>query len=154
MRKIQIGDLFKINSNGNQVLLQYVDDDRNKIAQLVRVFYHFGEESVDFEKLIERPELYMIFYPLAISHRKKTISKLGNYPLPNGFFKPKFMREPHIIKGKFLGWHIVNIETLQREFVSELSEKQKNFSPWGIWNKAYLLEHLEKNWTLDEWYYD
>jgi hypothetical protein len=154
MSKIQIGDLFQADADGKQAFMHYVGNMGN-VAQLARVFYHFGDaKKVNLSNLVKSQELFLIFFPLAVSYRKKLIDKIDNYPVPENFSQPKFMRSPHIIKGKFLGWHIVDIETLQRKLVQNITEEQRKLSPWGIWNKIYLIEHLEKNWTLDKWNYN
>lgn len=75
---------------------------------------------------------------------------MGHYP-PSGFDKPRFMRTEHSVRGEFLGWHIVDTETWQRQLVQTLTKEQKALSPWGIWNDTLLIENLVKDWRLEDW---
>ena len=61
------------------------------------------------------------------------------------------MRTEHNIRGEFLGWHIVDTETWQRQLVKTLSPEQKKLSPWGIWNDTLLIENLVNDWSLEKW---
>ena len=154
MNKIQIGDLFRVEGKNRQVLLHWVgnyQEPNPQVAQLVRVFYSPLDQGVDYSDLVAKPELYLIYFPLIVSHKKNLIEKIGNYPVPKDFQLPKFMRDPHIVRGKFLGWHIVEINTLQRRFVTDLSDEERTLSPFGIWNTPYLVDHLEKDWKLETW---
>lgn len=154
MSKLQIGDLFRVEGESKQALLQWVGDYReneSQIAQLVRVFYSQRTEDIDFATLVKNPELYLIYFPIKASYRTKLIDRIGNYPIPKDFSFANLMKSPHVVRGQFLGWHIVDVNTLQRKLVKELSEVEKKLSPFGIWNKAYLIEHLEMNWKLDSW---
>ena len=93
----------------------------------------------------------MIFFPLSFANKKKILKLAGYYPI-NEFNKPKFMRTEYYIRGKFLGWHIVNTDTWERELTEVLTPEQKKLSPWGIWNDTLLIENLVNGWSLENWY--
>ena len=61
------------------------------------------------------------------------------------------MRTEHIVRGEFLGWHIIDTDTWQRQLVKSLTREQKQLSPWGIWNDALLIENLVNDWSLEKW---
>jgi len=149
MKTIKIGDVFKIDTSKGMALLHYIYDDK-KICQLIRVLPGlYTELPEDFNFILEKKERYMVFFPVLEALKKNIISKLGNYPIEN-FKKPMFMKSEHTVRGTFLGWHIINTETWQREFVEKLTVEQKKLSPWGVWNDTYLKQRLITNWSLED----
>jgi hypothetical protein len=61
------------------------------------------------------------------------------------------MRIEHMVRGEFLGWHIVNTATWHNTLVKNLSSEEKKLSPWGIWNDTLLIERLTNDWSLENW---
>ncbi len=61
------------------------------------------------------------------------------------------MRTEHNVKGEFLGWHIIDTHTWQRQLVKNLTPEHKQLSPWGIWNDTLLIENLVNDWDLEKW---
>ena len=57
----------------------------------------------------------------------------------------------NVVRKEFLGWHIVDVSTLKRQFVEKLSQEQKQLSPIGIYNDTSLKEMLERGWNLENW---
>jgi hypothetical protein len=82
---------------------------------------------------------------------QKEVSKKGNFNLPQDFVLPSRFRSKHTINGEFISWHIIDYKTWKREEVQELSDAQKQLSPWGTWNDTLLKERLAKRWALDNW---
>ena len=64
---------------------------------------------------------------------------------------PSKMTSVLIIRGEFKGWHVVNVDDWKRELKFELTDEEKDYSEWGIWNFQLLLERLEDNWTPRKW---
>jgi hypothetical protein len=151
MRKFIFGDLFEIKTEKGFGYFQYVFDEIDKI-QIIRVLTnHFTEQPESFTEIVNEKEFYYIHFPLVTAFNRKLISFTGNYAIPSSVSKPKYMRTTHTIRGKMLGWHIVDTLTLKRQFVIDLSEEQKQLSPWGIWNDTLLKERISQNWTLNDW---
>ena len=148
---MKIGDGFEINTLNGIAFLQYVYED-DHIGEMVRVLHGRYEDnkSIDLQYLLSLPEDYLVSFPLKESLKNKTIKFVASHKLEN-FTKPKFMRTKHNIRGNFLGWHIVDTETWNRELVEELTEEQKRMSPWGIWSEDVLIERLNNDWSLDNW---
>ena len=145
MNKIKIGDIFEINTPKGKAYLHYIYVDEDKI-ELIRVLPGlYSERPNHLDKLASSPERYVIGFPLAPAYRKGIIERVGFYPA-DSFCKPRFMREPHGI----LGWHIVDTNTLYREFVEKLTLQQKTFSSWGVINDTMLIEWLVDDWSLDK----
>lgn len=150
MVKIKIGDIFEINTPKGKAYLHYVYKDKT-IGDLIRVLPGlFLERPTNFEMLVGLKECYMIYFPLTFAYKQKIVDLVGNVSI-NNFTKPKFMRTEHIINGQFLGWHIIDTDTWQRQLVTVLTSEQKKLSPWGIWNDTLLIERLEQGWSLDNW---
>jgi hypothetical protein len=150
MIKIKIGDIFEINTPKGKAYLHYIYKDRT-MGDLVRVLPGlYSERPNTFDKLASLKERYMIFFPVSVANKQKIIERIGSYPA-DSFRKPPYMRTEHIVKGKFLGWHIIDTETWQRQLIENLTPEQKQLSPWGIWNDTFLIENLVDDWSLEKW---
>jgi hypothetical protein len=91
-----------------------------------------------------------MYFPLSAAKKRKIVEPVGHYTI-DSFEKPRYMRTEHIIGSKFWGRDIVNTETWQRQLVKKLTPKQKQLSPWGIWNDTLLIERLNEDWNLEKW---
>ena len=150
MVRIKLGDIFEIKTSKGNAYLHYIYKDKT-IGDLIRVLPGlFTERPVIFDKLVTSKERYMLFFPLSAANKKRIVEQVGYYPA-DSFEKPRYMRTEHIVKGEFLGWHIIDTETWQRQLVKTLTQEQKKLSPWGIWNDILLIENLVDGWSLEKW---
>lgn len=150
MTKIKIGDIFEINTPKGKAYLHYIYKD-SVTGELIRVLPGlYSERPVNFNELAALKERYIVSFPLTAANKQKIVEQVGSYTV-NNFNKPKKMRIEHNIRGEFLGWHIVDTDTWQRQLVKELNSEQKKLSPWGIWNDTLLIENLVNNWSLENW---
>lgn len=150
MKKIKEGDVFEITTSKGKAYLHYIYKDK-EMTELVRVLpglYASAPENLD--QLIESKEMFMVSFQIAAAYKRHLVEKVGHYPATN-FPKPQYMRTEFIVGRERKGWHIVNVDTLQRQSVQKLTEEQKKLSPWGIWNDTLLIENLENDWNLDKW---
>ena len=83
--------------------------------------------------------------------RKKILIKTGLFKIPDFYETPIKARTKHIIRGEFIGWHIVDQLTLKREFKKVLTKEDLQLSPHGHPNDTLLIEYLETNWRPDHW---
>jgi hypothetical protein len=151
MSKIELGDIFEINTNKGKAYFQCVKIDKVR-GDLINVFNKlYDERPISVENIVKVKDNYLIGFPVSAAHRRKLVEKVGNVPLPDDFALPKYMRDKHVIRGEFLGWHIVDVNTLKRQFVEKLSPEQKQLSPIGIYNDTLLKEMLERGWNLENW---
>ena len=152
MKRIAIGDVFSINTPKGNAYFQYVYLNKNNI-ELIRILPGLFEETpTDLEGLVRKKELFLISFPLAAAYRRKLVEFVGSYQIPAGFQRPKYMREDNVDRnGNLINWYIVDTDTLKREKVLELTDEQKKFSPFEIWNDTLLVERLTEGWTLDKW---
>lgn len=152
MTNLKLGDLFTINTSKGKALLQFVHNNKD-IGELIRVLPGLYPDSLpELEKFIQKPELFLVHFPLKAAKKKNIIEHIGNYKIPNHFSIPRFMRETKKDKnGNFISWQIIDYTTWKREPVTKLSDEQKQLSPWGIWNDTLLIDRLTQDWTLDNW---
>jgi len=150
MARIKIGDIFEINTPKGKAYLHYIYKDRTT-GDLVRVLPGlYSDRPANFDKLAGSKERFMVFFPLSAAYNRKIVEPVGYYSA-DSFGKPKYMRTEHIVRGEFLGWHIIDTETWQRQLEKKLSPEQKKLSPWGIWNDTLLIENLIGDWSLEKW---
>lgn len=151
MARIKKGDVFSISTVKGNGYFQYVEEDRFK-SSLIRILPGvYKNEPKDIKALVSQKEEYFISFSLSLAKHRKMVDHIGNFEIPEWVEVPKFMRTEHNIRGEKKGWFIVNVETMMREFVENLSEEQITLSPWGIWNYALLAEKIADGWTLDKW---
>jgi len=153
MSKIQIGDLFSIQTLKGLAYFQYVQSSKKTMGEIIRILHGlFVEQPNDFQKIINAKELFFVHFPLKFALKKGIVSFIGNFNLPNDLQIPKFMRDKNVDRNKnLIDWDIVNVDTWMIEKVKSLSEEQKQLSPWGIWNDTLLIERLREGWTLEKW---
>lgn len=150
MAKINYGDIFEIDTSRGKAYLHYIYRGSDRI-ELIRVLRGLYPDSLpDLEQLANTTEAFMVFFPLAAAARRKIVRRIDSFSA-HGFSKPKYMRTTHNIRGEFLGWFIVDTDTLKLELVKLLSPDQVQLSPWGVWNDTLLIERLENGWTLENW---
>ncbi|CCB85123.1 putative uncharacterized protein [Parachlamydia acanthamoebae UV-7] len=149
MAKIEIGDIFEINTPKGKIYLHYIYKDE-RIGELIRVLPGVYLEKPDLLNLAAKKEVYMVFFPLAAAKKRKIVEQVGHFPA-NDFSKPKYMRSKHIVRGEFLGWHIVDTDTFHMRLVKSLAPEQLQLSPWGVANDAFLVDNVINDWTLEKW---
>lgn len=150
MKKIQLGDIFEIQTSKGFGYIHYIYEDKSS-GSLVRVLSGvYASKPTNLDDIAQRPEQFMIFFPLVAARNRKIVTLVGHHDI-DAFPKPAFMRSEHNIRGQRLGWHIINTDTWQRKLVAELTEEYRKLSPWGIWNDTLLIERLDSNWKLSEW---
>jgi hypothetical protein len=151
MSKIEIGDVFEIDTNKGKAYFQCVKIDKVR-GDLINVFNKlYDERPLSIDAVTNVKDHYIIGFPLVAAYKRKLVEKVENIPLPNDFELPQYMRDKHVIRGEFLGWHIIDVNTLKRQFVEKLSPEQKQLSPIGIYNDTLLKEMLERGWSLENW---
>lgn len=149
MKRIKIGDIFELETSKGKCYLHYIYKDK-LMGHLIRVLDGLHKNIPnDFSNIVNRPERYFTFFPLSAAVSQQIVKQVGNIPLV--YEKPKFMRSKHIVRDDFIGWHIVNTDTLHRELVKELNEAQLKLSPFGISNDTIIVERMEQGWTLENW---
>ena len=148
--KLQEGDVFSIRTVKGVGFLQYITTFDNgveyiRVLQPIKSAADIEQEEVDIQ------ERFCIQFPVKAAKRKKIIEKLGTYSIPSTFRIARKARTKHSVRGEFLGWHIVDINTLQRETKQKLSDSDLALSPHGIFNDTLIVEYLETDWKLKEW---
>jgi len=151
MAKIELGDIFEIITSEGKAYIQCVKIDKVN-CDIIKVFNQlYDERPSSIESVTNVQDYYFIGFALSAAFRRKLVEKIGNIPLSIDFELPKYMRDKHAIRGELIGWHIVDVNTLKRQFVEKLSAEQKQLSPIGIYSDTLLKEMLERGWNLENW---
>lgn len=148
-KKIELGDVFAIETSKGIGHLQYVEGPKGDDVELIRVFYNLhGSTDLPNINLKTAGGYFFVRFPLKASLRKKIIRFVEHIDLPKNFQPPIFFRTVNPFGD---GWQIVNSETLKRETVLHLTDEHKKLSPWGGMNDTLIKELLEKGWRLENW---
>ena len=153
MARINPGEIFEIKTSKGLAYLHYFHLDSNKISWLRVLPGLYTERPDNLEELAATKEKYIVQFMIGIAYHRKYVEKVGFYPV-DSFEKPLLMRSPEWRKGEFLGWYIINTDTLYRNLFKELTSEQKQLSDWGIWSYPLLLDRLENNLSLESWVYN
>lgn len=152
MVKIKVGDIFEIKTPKGNAYLHYVYKD-NLTGDLIRILpgtYAVTPSETELLNLAQAKELYVVFFPLAYAYKQGIVQKVGSYGIDN-FIRPRYMRTKHMVRGEFLGWHIVDTSTWQRQLVKKLTSDQLKLNPWGLWNDTLLVERITEGWMPEKW---
>jgi hypothetical protein len=141
------GDVYSIQTAKGLGYLQFIEN--TEFGDYIRILDHISA-SINQDE-VNKPEKWCITFTIKPALRKKIISLVDNFNIPENFTISDFARSEHNIRGEFLGWHIVNRKTLQRELKKNLSQDEIKLSPHGFMNDTLIIEMLENNWKLSEW---
>ncbi|MGL4819523.1 MAG: hypothetical protein ACRC5C_06045 [Bacilli bacterium] len=151
MAKIKMGDIFAIDVENKKAYMQFIMVDKDGL-ELVRILsgLHSGDNE-DIESIVNLKERYFIFFPLKAAKRKKIVTYITNFNVPEHVVIPKAFRSNTRDKEGNVTWYIVNPEPLRWNRVEALTEEHMKLSQWGIWNDTLLIERLKENWSLEMW---
>lgn len=150
---IRKGDVFSLPLTSGFGFIQCVKDAEKTEMEIIRVLpgiFSVIEKSIIKSVLAEK-ELFFTMLPLKYAVKKKSIEWINTYSVPEGSESPPYFRTKHTIGTEFLGWHIVDAETMQRRLVTHLSQCEAMLSPWGMISIPDIVERIEDNWTPSEW---
>lgn len=151
MKRLKAGDIIEIKTTKGYAYFQCMVVNKTE-GDLIKVFNKvFTHQETDINTIISIEDTYFYRFPLSYALRRKLVTTIGFAEIPEDFEPPLFMKDKHIIRGEFLGWHIVNTKTLFNRLVTELSDEEKSLSEFGIVNDTYLIEKLDSGWTPRNW---
>ena len=148
--KIQEGEVFAIQTKIGFGFLQYIKPDQFG-TEIIRVLEPIKNVNEISQQEVEISERYTIHFVMKAALRRKLIIRTGLFKIPSNYLLPKKAREEHNVRGQFIGWHIIDKETLKRELKNELSKEDLKLPPHGHPNDTLLKEWLENNWKLEDW---
>ncbi|TMI62599.1 MAG: hypothetical protein E6H07_14390 [Bacteroidetes bacterium] len=148
--KINQGDVFAIKTQKGFGFIQFIQVWEHGI-ELVRILEPIKERAEVSQTEVDILERFSIQFLVKIAYKRKLIEKVGQFTIPKYYSIPIKVRTQHNVRGEFLGWHIVDVQTLKRELKKELSKEDLTLSPHGIFNDTLIIEYLEKNWRLEHW---
>lgn len=148
--KIKEGEVFTIKTKIGYGFFQYVETSHLGV-ELIRVLEPIKESAQISQDEVNLKERYSVHFVLKAALKRKLVARVGVYSLPGDYLVPTKARTEHSIRGEFLGWHIVDQTTLQRELKKDLTQDDILLSPHGHPNDTLLIEWLENDWRLEKW---
>src|SRR5688500_194893 len=116
--KIKEGEVFAIRTKIGYGFLQYVTTN-NLGIELIRVLEPIKEQNQISQDEVNVKERYSVHFVVKAALRKKLIERTGLFTIPSYYEIPTKARTEYKVRGEFLGWHIVDQKTLQRELKKE-----------------------------------
>jgi hypothetical protein len=147
-KKIKIGDMFSIKTSKGKVYLHCLKIEKgDEIVRVLDGFFPSG--CVNLDALANKPERFFLGFPVNAAYSRKIIDLEGyvsaeTYPVPN--IMRSTMKWPDGVKH-----YIVDVKTLKRKQITELTADYLALSPFGRWNDTLLIERLETGWKLEDW---
>lgn len=151
MKKVQIGNIYQIDTNKGLALFQLVNipvDTRNDV-EMIKVSYILFDKVPQLTEDIFKEGYFFVRFPVKAALRRKIIHLVGFLSLPERFELPRKERTAHYFKEGY--WIISNREDDKFIEVMNLNDQQILLSPSGVWNDTYLKERLEEGWRLENW---
>lgn len=148
--KVVKGDVFSLDTKVGFGFLQYIEDDQFGVG-VVRVLESIKPTNEVLQDDINFPERFTAHFVVTTAFKRKLIQRVGNFSVPENYKIPSKAREKHIIRGEFLGWHIIDTKTLKRELKQQLTAEELKIPFHGHPNDTLLREYLESNWRLENW---
>lgn len=151
--KIEPGDVYTLPFSEGLILLQYVATGKDRI-DIVRVFRVECkvEDKVNIAEIVSGKEAFFLHFALNGAVRKGIVSFVGHFDLPDECSVPMHMRT---MTRKNIAsppqWFMVNVETLERTSITELTEDIVKLSPFGVWNDTFLIDRMNEGWSLTSW---
>ena len=151
--KVKCGDVFRLQAPNGICFIQCVKESVERESEKIRVLpgVYSPEVIANMDMVINKKELFFSELPLKYALRKKLALPVGNYPIPTGSEVPRFYRVKHKTGDGVVGWHIVDLKTFNRKFVTTLSDEEVHFSPSYMMSVPDIIERIENNWTPLEW---
>lgn len=151
--KIEFGDVFQVFLTKGYGFVQCVKEASKTECEIIRILPGvYNEKDInDVGKIVEKKELFFLQLPLKYAVKQKLLKPIGKFYVPFASVAPRFFRTEHIIGTEFIGWHIVDSETLQRRLVKKLSVEEQRLSEWDIISIQDLVEKIENGWTPENW---
>lgn len=150
---MKYGDVFQLSLNNGFGFVQCVKEAPKTESEIIRVLPGaYDEKNIDnIEEIVRKRELFFLHFPVKYAINKKFFKPVGNFPVPVDSLAPRFFRTEHMVGTEFVGWHIVDSETLQRKLVKTLSYEERKLSEWGVISVPDLVERIESGWTPETW---
>ncbi len=164
-----VGEVYAVSTKKGYAIAQIGGLDRHGIP-ICRIFSDLYEDIPDnVENIICKEESYLIIVSLhTMSHwRVKQALKIGKFELPEKFCIPQYFRCFSAFRkenGPFKYWSVVDFEgniLYFKDYIINVLNKKVTDNSWkqdflklnsaNIFNGTALIDHLEKNFSLENW---
>ncbi len=151
--KVEYGDVFQVTLTNGYGFVQCVKEAPKTECEIIRVIKGvYGEKDINnIDEIVGNKELCFLQFPVKYAIKQNFLRPMGKFSLPSDSVAPRFFRTEHIIGTEFIGWHIVDSETLQRRLVKKLSSEEQKLSEWDIISIPDLVEKIETGWIPENW---
>lgn len=142
----KIGDIIEFTTPKGLAYAQYTHKDQ-KFGHLIRILPDtFTSRPERFDDLVERKELFFVFFPLSAATSRRLATIVSNEKIPmHSQGQPLMKKRGFITKdGKVLNWWIWDGK--KEVAVERLTEEQKKFSIVEIINDTLLIERIIQGW--------
>ena len=153
--RLQIGDVYEIETPAGLAYIQYTHDGGN-MGALVRVLPGLFSARPDVAALSLETEMYFVYFTLKYALRDGLVKLVSNEPVPELATQFPIMRKQGGIdaSGKTLNWYIgegrkmSTLEQMGRVLnVTELTQEQEKLSIEHLWPYPVMVEELVRGWT-------
>ncbi len=149
---VRCGDVLRLTLTNGYSFLQCVKEAPKTECEIIRVIPGvFKQDDQLADSIVKQKESFFIQMPVKYAIKQKYLKYIANFPVPYGSEAPRFFRTEHHIGKEFIGWYIVDSETLKLRLVKNLSKAEQKLSEWGIISIPDLVEKIESSWTPEKW---
>ena len=148
--KIEQGEVFAISTKIGFGFFQFISTS-NLGIEIIRVLETVKQSNKISQDDVNITERFTLHFVVKAALRKAVIEKVGMFKIPETYTIPAKGREQHIVRGEFIGWHIIDQKTLRRELKKELTSKEVLIPPYGYPNDTLLKNYIENNFRLENW---
>jgi hypothetical protein len=149
-KKLAVGDLIEIPTRMGLAYALYTHHDM-MYGSLLRVWNDkHKSRPTDFKKILDQPVSFSCFFPLAATIRRKTVSVVDNFVVPELLQKFPVFRSglPDPVAKKVLNWWLWDGENSWS--VGAISEEERKLPIRGTCNDTMLIQRIETNWTSEK----
>lgn len=152
LSKVEYGDVFQISLTKGCGFVQCVKEAPKTDCEVIRVLPGIYDcYNVNISTIAEEKELFFIQLPIKYAIKQNLLKYVGKYPVPTNSTAPRYFRTEHVMGVEFVGWYIVDSETLKRKLVKKLSSEEIKLSEWDIIAIPDLVERIESGWRPEIW---
>lgn len=153
--KVKVGDVCEIQTPAGLAYVQLTHPSMGS-GEVVRVLPGlFSTRPTDLASLVNKPELYFVFYTLSNAIREHDALIVANHPVPPWARPYPLMRwcirDP---SGKPIGWKIFKAsaqltvqEHLRTPVIRDLTPEQYRLSIRQLWPHPVMVKELAREWT-------
>ena len=149
-KRVRIGDIIEIPTARGLAYAQYTHEHTRppRYGSLLRILDGFHESRPrEFEPLVNRPERFLVFFPLKVAVNKGIFSVVANEKVPAAAQRFPLFRcgQANPQTGKVDVWWFWDGEKEWR--AGRITDEQRKMPLREVWNDTLLIERIESGWS-------